>query len=72
MSPSPVIVYRAEPDDDIDLSTPEAIGISIGLVVLGIALGLLALFLVYGLGFKEAKNKEDEKLANLNDELFGR
>lgn len=72
VTPSPVVVFRDNPDDDVDLSTPEAIGISIGLVALGIALALLALFLVYGLGWKEAQNKEQQKLANLNDELFGR
>lgn len=71
VTPSPVVVFRNRPGI-VDLTTPEAIGISIGLVALGIALSLIALFLVYGLGFKEAKSSEEAKLANLNDELFGR
>lgn len=74
VTPSPTVVYRHYPgdDEDIDLSTPEAIGISVGLVALGIVLALLALFLVYGLGWKEAEDKEKRRLADLNDELFGR
>jgi hypothetical protein len=56
----------------VEVSVPQAIGISLGLVALGIAGALLALYLVYGLGFKEAERKEEQALSDLNDELFGR
>lgn len=72
VTPSPVVIFRDRPGDDVDLSTPEAIGISIGLVALGILLALLALYLVYFLGYKERERVEEMKLSDLTDELFGR
>jgi hypothetical protein len=72
VSVSPFAVPGKDVERRVEVSVPQAIGISIGLVALGIAGALLALYLVYGLGFKEAKQSEEKKLADLTDELFGR
>lgn len=74
VSPSPVpgktkVVTK---ERRVNVSVPQAIGISIGLVLLGILLGLLALFAVYTMGYKESEREQTSKLRNLTNELFGK
>jgi hypothetical protein len=56
----------------VTVTVPQAIGISLGFLLLGIALGLLALFAVYSLGYKDSEREQTSKLRRLTDELFGK
>lgn len=65
----PVVREGLEEDDDIFISTPEAIGTS--LLLLGIGGGLVAIFLAYYRGYKDS-DKADAKLTKqLRDDVIG-
>lgn len=72
VSPKPVPGKTVVKERRVTVTVPEAIGISIGLVLLGLLLGLLALFAVYTLGYKESEREQTGKLRNLTNELFGK
>lgn len=75
-SPSPVIVPGPErvvtKERRIEVSVPQAIGLSVGLVLIGSALGLFALYSIYYFGRKDEEKQEVNRLQNLADELFGK
>jgi len=62
--PKPVVKEKVV-NHEVRVSVPEAIGISIGLVMLGILLGLLGLFIMYVLGYKDGEGKSDNFLREM-------
>jgi hypothetical protein len=72
VSPSPVPGKTVTKERRVKVTVPQAIGISIGLVLFGIVAGLLALYAVYTLGYKDSKREETNKMRELADDLFGK
>jgi hypothetical protein len=70
VSPSPVVTK--EPGKTITISKPKFIGISLGLLVLGIIMGLVAVWIAYGTGYKDSQRNEDASNLEFRDELFGK
>jgi hypothetical protein len=63
-TPKPIVKEKID-DHEIHVSVPQAVGLSLGLVLLGIALGLLGLFIIYRLGYADGEGKADRFLAEL-------
>lgn len=70
VSPSPVAVPR--PGRTIIIPVLRAVGISIGLFALGLAAGLVAMWLAYFRGYKDAERNTVRRLRSYLGELFGK
>lgn len=56
----------------IEVSVPQAVGLSIGLLLLGLVLGLLALYTAYAVGYKNSEQSELKAWQQLRSDLFGK
>lgn len=72
--PTPKPKTRVEevpgPERTVTLTVPEVVGLSIGLILLGLALGLAGLFLAYYAGAKESERRAAAAWKKLRRELF--
>jgi hypothetical protein len=57
---------------EVRVSVPAAIGIGVGVLLLGLILGLLAIYVAYAVGYKDSEDAERTKWQKFRDELFGR
>jgi hypothetical protein len=57
---------------EVRVSVPTAIGIGVGVLLLGLILGLLAIYVAYAVGYKDSEDAERTKWQKFRDELFGR
>lgn len=70
--PGPVTTKPVVKEKEIRVSVPAAIGIGVGVLLLGLILGLLAIYTAYAVGYKDSEDAEKTKWQNFRDELFGR
>lgn len=56
----------------VRVSVPTAIGIGVGVLLLGLVLGLLAIYLAYAAGYKDSEAAETVSWKKFRDDLFGR
>jgi len=56
----------------VRVSVPTAIGIGVGVLLLGLILGLLAIYTAYAVGYKDSEDAETTRWQNFRDELFGK
>lgn len=56
----------------VRVSVPQAIGIGVGVLLLGLILGLLAIYIAYAVGYKDSEDAEASKWRKFRDELFGK
>jgi hypothetical protein len=71
VTPSPKAVVD-EPDKIRTITIPQAIGLSVGFLLLGLLLGLLALYSAYTVGYKNSEQSEAKKWRQFSDDLFGK
>jgi hypothetical protein len=57
---------------EVRVSVPTAIGIGVGVLLLGLILGLLAIYVAYAVGYKDSEDAERTKWQKFRDELFGK
>lgn len=70
VTPPPKVVTH--PGEAIKISVPKAVGLSLGLVILGVILGLIAVYASYAVGYKDSEHKEASALKDIRTELFGK
>lgn len=70
-TPAPVTKEKVV-DHEVRVSVPEAVGISIGLVLAGLLLGLLLLYIVYRTGYAEGEHVNRKFLAEMRTILHRR
>lgn len=63
----PVIKER-----EVRVSVPAAIGIGVGVLLIGLILGLLAIYIAYAVGYKDSEDAERTAWEHFRDEVFGR
>lgn len=68
---SPKVVVD-EREKKVRITIPQAIGLSVGLLLLGLLLGLLALYAAYTVGYKNSEQSEAKKWRQFSDDLFGK
>ncbi|QIN94038.1 hypothetical protein PP459_gp196 [Streptomyces phage Wakanda] len=68
---SPKVVVD-EREKKVRVTIPQAIGISVGLLLLGLLLGLLALYTAYTVGYKNSEQAEAKAWRRWSDDLFGK
>jgi hypothetical protein len=56
----------------VRITIPQAIGISLGLLLLGLAMGLLAMYASYAVGYKNSEQAEAKAWRRFSDDLFGK
>jgi hypothetical protein len=71
ITPSPKVVVD-ERDKIRTITIPQAIGLSVGFLLLGLLLGLLALYSAYTVGYKNSEQSEAKKWRQFSDDLFGK
>lgn len=71
-TPTPPVREGLDADDDVFISTPEAVGIGTGLFLLGLAGGLAGLFLAYYRGYKDSDKAEARINRRLRDDVIER
>lgn len=59
-------------EKEVRVSVPAAIGIGVGVLLLGLILGLLAIYTAYTIGYKDSENAERSKWRAFRDEIFGK
>jgi hypothetical protein len=57
---------------EVRVSIPTAIGIGVGVLLLGLILGLLAIYVAYAVGYKDSESAERINWRRFRDELFGK
>lgn len=57
---------------EVRVSVPAAIGIGVGVLILGLILGLLAIYAAYAVGYKDSEDAEKTAWHKFRNELFGR
>ena len=56
----------------VRVSVPQAIGIGVGVLLLGLILGLRAIYLAYTVGYKDSEDAERTRWRAFRDEIFGK
>jgi hypothetical protein len=69
---APPKVVVDEREKKVRITIPQAIGLSLGLLLLGLLLGLLALYAAYTVGYKNSEQAEAKKWREFSDNLFGK
>lgn len=69
---APPKVVVDEHEKKVRITIPQAIGLSVGLLLLGLLLGLLALYIAYTMGYKNSEQAEAKKWREFSDNLFGK
>lgn len=75
ITPSPQpgdVTIKPGPERRISVSVPQFVGISFGLLLLGLVLGLLAIYLAYAAGYKDSEAAERVSWKKFRDDLFGK
>lgn len=75
ITPSPLpgtVTTKPGPEKRVSVSVPQFVGISIGLLLLGLILGLLAIYLAYGAGYKDSEAAEKVTWNKFRNDLFGK
>jgi hypothetical protein len=62
-------VRVVEKERVVNLTKPGAVGLSLGLIAVGIAITLLVLYIMYRLGYLRAENRNVEDWKDLRDSL---
>jgi hypothetical protein len=71
-SPKRVVDDRDKIDKVRTITIPQAIGLSVGFLLLGLLLGLLALYSAYTVGYKNSEQAEAKAWRRFSDDLFGK
>lgn len=71
-APGSVTTKPVVKEKEVRVSVPAAIGIGVGVLLLGLILGLLAIYVAYAVGYKDSEDAEASKWRKFRDELFGK
>lgn len=76
LSPTPqpgtVTTKPVVKEKEVRVSVPQAIGLSIGLLLLGLILGLLAIYIAYAVGYKNSEQAEVRSWRKFRRDVFGK
>lgn len=75
ITPSPQpgpVTTKPGPERRVSVSVPTFVGLSIGLLLLGLILGLLAIYLAYAAGYKDSEAAEKVTWNKFRNDLFGK
>ena len=67
-----VVVDEREREKKVTVTIPQAIGASVGLLLLGLLLGLSALYAAYTVGYKDSEQAQAKAWRRFSDDLFGK
>jgi len=70
--PTPGPIRTVPVRREVKVTVPQAIGLSLGLLLVGLGLGLLALYAAYAVGYKDSERQELRILRRFKTELFGK
>lgn len=70
--PGTVTTKPVTKEREVRVSVPQAIAYGIGALLLGLILGLLAIYVAYAVGYKDSEDVERTRWQNFRDELFGK
>ncbi len=69
---APPKVVVDEREKKVRITIPQAIGLSVGLLLLGLLLGLVALYIAYTMGYKNSEQAQAKAWRRFSDDLFGK
>jgi hypothetical protein len=69
---SPPKTVVDEREKKVTVTIPQAIGISLGLLLLGLLLGLAAVYAAYAVGYKNSEEADLKEWRKFTNDLFGR
>jgi len=69
---SPPRTVVEEREKRVTVTVPQAIGISLGLLLLGLLLGLAAVYAAYAVGYKNSEQADLREWRKFTNELFGK
>lgn len=67
VTPKPIVKERK-----IKVTIPQAIGIGLGVLILGLVLGLLAIYMAYAAGYKDSEDADKAIWRKFRDDVFGK
>jgi hypothetical protein len=70
--PGPVTTKPVVKEKEVRVSVPQAIAYGIGALLIGLLLGLLAIYTAYAVGYKDSEDAEKTRWQNFRDDLFGK
>lgn len=70
--PGTVTTKPVMKEREVRVSVPQAIAYGIGALLLGLILGLLAIYIAYAVGYKDSEDAERTAWEHFRDEVFGR
>ena len=70
--PGPTRITPVTKERTVKVSIPQAIGIGLGILLIGLMLGLLAIWLAYTAGYKDSEKVEKRTWAEFRRDVFGK